>query len=38
MATRLSDVVIPELWTPNFLLESKELTNFFNSGIVMNDP
>ena len=37
MATRLSDLVIPELWTPNFLLESKELTNFFASGIVAND-
>ena len=38
MATRLSDLVIPELWTPNFLLESKELTNFFGSGIVAIDP
>ena len=38
MATRLSDLVIPELWTPNFLLESKELTNFFGSGIVAVDP
>ena len=37
MATRLSDLVIPELWTPTFLLESKELTNFFASGIVAND-
>lgn len=37
MATRLSDLVIPELWTQNFLLESKELTNFFASGIVAND-
>ncbi|MEG1651933.1 MAG: major capsid protein [Hafnia sp.] len=38
MATRLSDLVIPELWTPNFLLESKELTSFFDSGIVVMDP
>ncbi|AUM58664.1 putative major head protein [Plesiomonas phage phiP4-7] len=36
--TRLSDLVIPELWTPNFLLESKELTAFFASGIVVQDP
>lgn len=36
--TRLSDVVVPELWTPNFILESPELVRFFNSGIVERDP
>lgn len=37
MATRLQDLIVPELWTPNFLLESAELTAFFNSGIVTRD-
>lgn len=37
-STRISDVVVPELWTPNFILASPELTAFFNSGIVTRDP
>lgn len=36
--TRLSDVIVPEQWTPNFLLESPELVALFNSGIVTPDP
>lgn len=36
--TQLSDVIVPEQWTPNFLLESPELVALFNSGIVTNDP
>lgn len=35
--TRLSDVIIPQLWTPNFLLEDPALVAFFNSGIVTMD-
>lgn len=35
--TRLSDVIVPEQWTTNFLLESPELVALFNSGIVTND-
>ena len=36
-STRLQDVIVPELWTPGFMLESKELTAFLNSGIVSRD-
>lgn len=36
--TRISDVIVPQQWTPNFLLESPELVAFFNSGIVQADP
>lgn len=36
--TRLSDVIVPEQWTPNFLLESPELVALFNSGLVTQDP
>ena len=35
--TRISDVVVPELWTPNFLLEDPALVAFFNSGLVQRD-
>lgn len=35
--TQLSDLIVPKLWTPNFLLESAELTAFFGSGIVARD-
>lgn len=37
MPTRLQDIIVPELWTPSFMLESAELTAFFNSGIVARD-
>lgn len=36
--TRLTDIIVPEQWTPNFLLESPELVAFFQSGIVSHDP
>ena len=36
--TRLADLIIPELWTPNFMLEDPILVSFFNSGMVVNDP
>lgn len=35
--TKISDVIVPELWTPNFLLEDPALIAFFNSGIVAQD-
>lgn len=35
--TKLSDLIVPELWTPNFLLEDPALIAFFNSGIVAQD-
>jgi hypothetical protein len=35
--TQISDVIVPEQWTPAFLLASPELTAFFQSGIVQHD-
>lgn len=35
--TKISDLIVPELWTPNFLLEDPALIAFFNSGVVAQD-
>ncbi|GGA05637.1 major capsid protein [Dyella caseinilytica] len=35
--TRIADVIVPEQWTPAFLLASPELIALFQSGIVSHD-
>lgn len=37
-AVRLSDVVIPQLWTTAFVLENPNTDAFFNSGVARNNP
>lgn len=36
--TRLSDLIVPEVFNTNYLAATKELSQIWQSGILMNDP